>query len=383
MVAGKTGTTSNYGDAWFVGWTPQMTTAVWVGYPNGLVSMAHDYQGSPVEGGTYPAIIWQSFMMQALQILAAEAPKHAKDKNSQTNTTGDRHDDHELRGATQHVWHPHLHRAHRHRQRRPLNRRSQHRGDRRRGGTAGGTGATGGGRRPPVAGPRRRRRHRSPAVAAVTPEAEGAPRAVAAARPAVAAARPAEAAAAPVEAGRPVAAAARQAEAAPAAPASAGTSVPGRLGRAPGTRLDTNRLPAAQNRQGSSTALVIPIRVSTATSTSRHAARPCREHDRPALEIAAVVLELDPERLRELARSRAQSLEPLEPAPLPHQLDAVQRLERADQHRGADALGLADCVEQRVDPVGAVHVGMAGRPEQELVRGVSPTNEWAAGSESW
>ena len=44
MVAGKTGTTSNYGDAWFVGWTPQMTTAVWVGYPNGLVSMAHDYQ---------------------------------------------------------------------------------------------------------------------------------------------------------------------------------------------------------------------------------------------------------------------------------------------------------------------------------------------------
>ena len=88
MVAGKTGTTSDYGDAWFVGWTPEMTTAVWVGYPNGLVSMAHDYQGSPVEGGTYPAIIWQSFMMQALQILAAEAPKHAKDKNSQTNTTG-------------------------------------------------------------------------------------------------------------------------------------------------------------------------------------------------------------------------------------------------------------------------------------------------------
>ncbi len=32
-VAGKTGTTTNYGDAWFVGWTPQLTTAVWVGYP--------------------------------------------------------------------------------------------------------------------------------------------------------------------------------------------------------------------------------------------------------------------------------------------------------------------------------------------------------------
>jgi penicillin-binding protein 1A len=87
-VAGKTGTTTDYSDAWFVGWTPQVTTAVWVGYPNGLVSMAHDFQGGPVEGGTYPAIIWQSFMTQALQILASEEPKkHGKDKNAITATT--------------------------------------------------------------------------------------------------------------------------------------------------------------------------------------------------------------------------------------------------------------------------------------------------------
>ena len=33
-VAGKTGTTCDYGDAWFVGWTPQITIAVWVGFPN-------------------------------------------------------------------------------------------------------------------------------------------------------------------------------------------------------------------------------------------------------------------------------------------------------------------------------------------------------------
>ena len=33
-VAGKTGTTENYGDAWFVGYTPQLVTAVWVGYPD-------------------------------------------------------------------------------------------------------------------------------------------------------------------------------------------------------------------------------------------------------------------------------------------------------------------------------------------------------------
>jgi penicillin-binding protein 1A len=85
VVAGKTGTTSNYGDAWFVGWTPQMTTAVWVGYPNGLVSMANDFRGGPVEGGTYPAIIWHNFMAQALEILASETP--AKKSSSGTTTT--------------------------------------------------------------------------------------------------------------------------------------------------------------------------------------------------------------------------------------------------------------------------------------------------------
>src|SRR5207248_4961599 len=73
-VAGKTGTTSNYGDAWFVGWTPQLTTAVWVGFPTRLQSMATMFNGAPVEGGTYPAIIWQNFMTQALQILASEQP---------------------------------------------------------------------------------------------------------------------------------------------------------------------------------------------------------------------------------------------------------------------------------------------------------------------
>jgi penicillin-binding protein 1A len=84
-VAGKTGTTTNYADAWFVGWTPQLTTAVWVGFPNKLVPMTSDYNGAPVEGGTYPAIIWHSFMVQALQILAAENP--SKNKTSTTSTT--------------------------------------------------------------------------------------------------------------------------------------------------------------------------------------------------------------------------------------------------------------------------------------------------------
>ncbi len=89
-VAGKTGTTTNYADAWFVGWSPQMTTAVWVGFPNRLVPMTSDFNGAPVEGGTYPAIIWHNFMEQALQILAAENPPkgHSSKTSSTTDTTG-------------------------------------------------------------------------------------------------------------------------------------------------------------------------------------------------------------------------------------------------------------------------------------------------------
>src|SRR6185312_3205431 len=61
-VAGKTGTTENYGDAWFVGFTHDVVTAVWVGYPNSLVPMLHEYHGHTVEGGTFPALIWKEFM---------------------------------------------------------------------------------------------------------------------------------------------------------------------------------------------------------------------------------------------------------------------------------------------------------------------------------
>ncbi|HZQ04526.1 MAG TPA: PBP1A family penicillin-binding protein [Gaiellaceae bacterium] len=68
-VAGKTGTTENYGDAWFVGFTPQIVAAVWVGYPNKLVPMLSEYHGRAVAGGTYPAQIWKAFMTKALAYL--------------------------------------------------------------------------------------------------------------------------------------------------------------------------------------------------------------------------------------------------------------------------------------------------------------------------
>ncbi len=77
FAAGKTGTTSNYGDAWFVGWDSKYTVAVWVGYPDKLIPMTSDFNGQPVLGGTFPALIWHDFMTQALLIDKARA-EHAK-----------------------------------------------------------------------------------------------------------------------------------------------------------------------------------------------------------------------------------------------------------------------------------------------------------------
>jgi penicillin-binding protein 1A len=67
VVAGKTGTTENYGDAWFVGYTPQLAVAIWVGYPDKLRPMLTEYDGGPVAGGTFPALIWKAFATHALR----------------------------------------------------------------------------------------------------------------------------------------------------------------------------------------------------------------------------------------------------------------------------------------------------------------------------
>ncbi len=66
QVAGKTGTTSNNTDAWFIGYTPQLTTAVWVGYPTGSTPMTDLYGYKQVTGGTLPAVIFRQFMAAAL-----------------------------------------------------------------------------------------------------------------------------------------------------------------------------------------------------------------------------------------------------------------------------------------------------------------------------
>jgi penicillin-binding protein 1A len=69
-AAGKTGTTSNYADAWFVGYTPQLATAVWMGSPTGTEDKMTNVGGIRVVGGSYPARIWQAFMGPAMADLA-------------------------------------------------------------------------------------------------------------------------------------------------------------------------------------------------------------------------------------------------------------------------------------------------------------------------
>jgi penicillin-binding protein 1A len=59
--AGKTGTTDNFADAWFAGYTPRASTVVWVGYPNAQIEMT-SVHGIRVAGGTFPASIWNLFM---------------------------------------------------------------------------------------------------------------------------------------------------------------------------------------------------------------------------------------------------------------------------------------------------------------------------------
>jgi penicillin-binding protein 1A len=66
-AAGKTGTTSSNTDAWFVGYTPKVSTAVWMGYKDGTQRKMESVHGRSVTGGSFPAQIWQKFMSVALE----------------------------------------------------------------------------------------------------------------------------------------------------------------------------------------------------------------------------------------------------------------------------------------------------------------------------
>ncbi|MBW3620205.1 MAG: transglycosylase domain-containing protein [Actinobacteria bacterium] len=70
-VAGKTGTTESYADAWFVGYTATLAASVWVGHPEGRVPMRNVRGIRTVTGGSFPARIWRSYATAAL---AGEQP---------------------------------------------------------------------------------------------------------------------------------------------------------------------------------------------------------------------------------------------------------------------------------------------------------------------
>ncbi|MDQ3964733.1 MAG: transglycosylase domain-containing protein [Actinomycetota bacterium] len=93
-VAGKTGTTQDNRDAWFAGYTPQLATVVWMGYPVekgsdgklgtsddisplmhycGIPELCRPVHGIDVVGGTFPAEIWGTFMAAALEGLEVES----------------------------------------------------------------------------------------------------------------------------------------------------------------------------------------------------------------------------------------------------------------------------------------------------------------------
>jgi penicillin-binding protein 1A len=78
---GKTGTTENNGDAWFCGGVgDEVTACVWVGYPDSTTPMTTLYNGGPVMGGTFPALIWASVISAWKSIQAEHAAEKAARK---------------------------------------------------------------------------------------------------------------------------------------------------------------------------------------------------------------------------------------------------------------------------------------------------------------
>ncbi len=79
---GKTGTTENNGDAWFCGGVEdEVTACVWVGYADTTTPMTTLYNGGPVMGGTFPALIWAS-VISAWEEIKAERAAEAKEKKA-------------------------------------------------------------------------------------------------------------------------------------------------------------------------------------------------------------------------------------------------------------------------------------------------------------
>ena len=81
---GKTGTTDDNGDAWFCGATEEITACVWVGHADAVTPMETEFAGAPVDGGTFPALIFAD-VVNAYQSL--EAARGEEDEDEDPDTT--------------------------------------------------------------------------------------------------------------------------------------------------------------------------------------------------------------------------------------------------------------------------------------------------------
>jgi len=88
FIWGKTGTTENYGDAWFVGGNDDITVAIWVGYADKLQPMEYEHAGGPVAGGTFPAEIFHDFMTSWLDIRGTRRAERRANKPDDGSTDG-------------------------------------------------------------------------------------------------------------------------------------------------------------------------------------------------------------------------------------------------------------------------------------------------------
>jgi len=86
---GKTGTTENNGDAWFCGATTEVTACVWVGYADSTTPMLTEYAGGPVDGGTFPALIWAGVISAWEEITADRAAERKSERDARESEKND------------------------------------------------------------------------------------------------------------------------------------------------------------------------------------------------------------------------------------------------------------------------------------------------------
>ena len=85
---GKTGTTDDNGDAWFCGATEEVTSCVWVGYADTLTPMTTEFSGGPVDGGTFPALIWAGVISAWEEIQAERAAESKSGEEGDSDSPG-------------------------------------------------------------------------------------------------------------------------------------------------------------------------------------------------------------------------------------------------------------------------------------------------------